>query len=194
MTPSGRRTRDRLLILLAGATTLGLLVGVSAAAFTDDAYGQLAPVGGHFDLAFEAPDGSIVQGNPEVYELDTTGLGPIRPVGAEDPQRIELRVRNNGTVPAGEVTLTMRSLLPTQPADADGVVRDPFTILIVSVWVDGALVADAVPADSLTATIPDWSVGQTRTVVIQSSYPTGLGTPFYYGRDVRLGLLVTGTT
>lgn len=187
------RTRGRVRLVLAAGALCGLLVGTTAAAFSDHAEVPLSAVGGTYDLAFRAPDGSIVQGKPDVYEIDSTDAGPIRVAGSSNTWRVDLDVANAGTTAAGAVTLRLASLLATPPADGDGVVRDPFTVLLASIWVDGEQVAASVPASEVTAAIADWPAGTVRSVTIELAYRTNLDTPFYYGKDVRVGFVVEGT-
>ncbi len=186
------RRFERSRALLAGGMVLGLLAGSTAAAFTDEAIVPMTAVGGLYDLAFQLEDGSINQGNPEAWEIDTTSAGPIRPAGVPDPWQIELMLANVGTTDAGTVTLTLESLLGTPAPDGDGVARDPFDVLLVSMWIDGSQVVAAEPASSVSATVPDWASGAGRRIVIELTYPVDLDTPYYYGKDVRLGLSVSG--
>ncbi len=193
---AGHRPRPRggmrLLAALAGCAAVGIAVAATAAAFVDGAEAPLEPVGGTYDLAFVATDGTTQQGRPDPFLLDGGALGRVGAVGADDVAQLELSVLNAGTTDAGEVSLSATTLLPTPPADADGVVRDPFDILLVSIAVDGAPASPFVPADELDAPLGDWPAGQVRAVTVRVAHQPDLGTPFYQGKDLSIGLVVTG--
>ncbi|MDD7928345.1 SipW-dependent-type signal peptide-containing protein [Microbacterium thalli] len=185
------RVAEPVKLVLAGGLALGLLVGATSAAFSDQADVSFAPIGATYDLGFVAADGSVAQGNPEPWPIDTGEIGPIPRIGEGDPARVEVKVKNAGTVDAGDVTFSLASLLPPVP-DGDGVVRDALDVTLASIWVDGVEVATRVPAAEAVATIPDWPAGGIRTVVVELVYLDQIPSPYYYGRDVLLGLTATG--
>lgn len=181
--------------LIAGGALLGAGAAVTVAAYLDQAALEFTPVGGSYDIAYVDPEGNVQQGNPEPYEIDMVGAPPIAEIGAGAAESIELTLRNVGGTASGKVTLTLHSLLTGQPADDDGVVRDPFDVLLVSAWDSGgALVADAIAAASLTLELDDWQSGEDRSVTLQFAYQTDLGTPYYFGKDVRIGFTAEGVS
>ncbi|MEB4615576.1 hypothetical protein [Leucobacter sp. M11] len=193
---SGRRLRtrwDRIRIWLAGGSLLALGIGVTAAAYLDRATLALEPLRGLFDLAFIDERGEIQQGNPEVYEVSTAENGPVGEQGSDQAHRFEVQIQNVSQAPSGPVSLTAKTLLPPPPPDSDGVSRDPFTVLLVSVWdEDGTLLADGVAAAELALEFSGWLPGEGRTLRVELVYRSNLGTPYYYGKDLRFGLAFSG--
>lgn len=186
---------DRVRILIAGGTLLGVGAALTAAAYLDNASVEFSPVGGTYDIAYVDPDGTVHQGAPEPYEIDLQGSPPINEVGFAAADPLLLTLRNTGSTESGIVTLTLASLLAGQPADDDGVVRDPFDVLLVSVWnPDGVLVADLVDPAALSIDLDSWAPGTDRSVTLQFGYRADLGTPYYFGKDVRIGVTAQGTS
>lgn len=188
-----RKRWDRIRLWLAAGTLLGLGAAVTAAAYLDSANVSLTPVGGLYEIAYVDPDGNVQQGNPDPYEIDSMLNPPIDVIGSEGAGRLELVLRNTGNTDSGTVTVRLESRLTGQPADDDGIVRDPFDVLVVSAWnADGEQVADAVDPLDLALEIASWPAGEDRTVALQFAYPSELGTPYYFGKDVRIGFTATG--
>lgn len=180
---------------IAGGTLLGAGAAITVAAYLDQAAVNFTPVGGTYDIAFIDPGGEIQQGDPTPYEIDTTGLPPIGEIGSEPAQRVDLVLRNVGNLDSGSVTLTLQSLLPKPPPDGDGVVRDPFAVLLVSAWdTNGNLVADAIDPKLLAMQLESWPAGEDRKIALQFAYKRNLGTPYYFGKDVRIGVTVNGVS
>lgn len=194
--PGTRATRwDRLRVLIAGGVMLGAGAAVTVAAYLDQAAVEFAPVGGSYDIAYVDPDGTLQQGNPEPYEIDMTDAPAIAEIGSGAGEPIDLTLRNAGDTDTGVVTFTLQSLLTGQPADDDGVLRDPFDVLLVSAWdPEGNLVADTVDAASLTLELDSWVGGEDRSVRLQFAYKADLGTPYYFGKNVRIGFIAQGVS
>ncbi|MFF8816971.1 hypothetical protein ACF07D_03080 [Leucobacter sp. NPDC015123] len=193
------RTREprtgKVRVLIAAGALLGVGAAVTAAAYLDQATVKFSASGGTYDIAFADADGNTHQGNPEPYELDASDLPPINEVGSEPLHRTELVLRNAGTTDSGTLSLTLTSMLPQPPPDDDGVRRDPFDILLVTAWnTEGVRVADAIPVADLVMTLDAWPAGEDRTVALQFAYPSGLGTPYYFGKDTRIGFHVEGVS
>ncbi len=191
----GAGRTGKLRVLIAAGALLGAGVAATAAAYLDQATVNFAPAGATYDIAFADGDGTTQQGNPEPFELDVTDAPPINEIGSEPLHRTELTLRNAGTSESGTVTLHLTSLLPPPPPDDDGVQRDPFEVLLVSAWdTNGVLVADQVAAADLTMTLDAWPAGEDRTVVLQLAYQSDLGTPYYFGKDTRIGFHIEGVS
>lgn len=182
-------------MLIAGGVLLGAGAAVTVAAYLDRAAVEFTPVGGSYDIAYVDADGTLHQGNPDPYEIDMTDAPAIAEVGSGLGEPIDLTLRNAGDTDTGVVTFTLQSLLTGQPADDDGVVRDPFDVLLVSAWdSDGNLIADTVEAASLKLDLDSWVSGEDRSLRLQFAYKSGLGTPYYFGKDVRIGFIAEGVS
>ncbi|WP_010156341.1 hypothetical protein [Leucobacter chromiiresistens] len=181
-------------LALAAGALLGLTVGVTSAAFFDHATVAVEPVGATYDLAFAVGSEDVIeQGNPEPNALDLSAMADIEELGAPDTATLQLRVKNNGTTNAGDVHLTAGSLLQNPTPDVDGVTRDPFDVLLMSVAVEGEQATDFLPAGDVDVALADWPAGEIRSVTVKFAFEPGASDgPFYHGRDVLIGLLVTG--
>jgi hypothetical protein len=188
---SSARRRAGLKASLAAGILLTLGVGLTAAAYFDESTVNFS-VGGSFDIAYLDGLGTVHQGDPNVYEIDSTGLEPISQQGDDSTQVLELRVKNVGTADSGAVQIRVQSLLPTQVADADGIIRDPFNVLLMTVAVDSDTVLTEVAATSVVIPLSNLRADEDRTISITLWYSTGLNTPFYSGKDVKLGFTMTG--
>lgn len=171
-----------------------LLVGGTAgtdAAFTDAAEADLGDVGGGYDIAFLDSTGTVVQGDPDPYVIDTVVPGP------DGATAVEVDVVT--TTPAtGPVVLTLLNLrsepLPPDPG-VDGPGADPYDVALFTVTVDGqVVVADHAAADGPVPLTGGWTQGVARRVQVSVTLETALGNPYYSGRAMVLGLQFDGST
>lgn len=182
-------------MLIAAGALIGVGAGVTAAAYLDRATVRFSASGGVYDIAFADGAGDTQQGNPSAYEIDGTQVDPINEIGRDPVHRTNLTLRNAGTTDSGTVSLALQTFLPPPPPDDDGIRRDPFDVLLVTAWgPDGELVADAVAAADLAMTLEAWPAGEDRTITFQFAYQANLGTPYYYGKDARIGFVVEGVS
>ncbi len=182
-------------MLIAAGVLVGVGAAVTAAAYLDRATVQFSASGGVYDIAFSDDDGNTQQGNPTPFEVNVSNAEPINEIGREPLHRTNLVLRNAGTTDSGTVTLTLKTLLPPPAPDDDGQRRDPFDVLLVTAWgTDGVLAADAIAANDLEMTLDAWPAGEDRTIAFQFAYPANLGTPYYFGKDTRLGFVVEGVS
>ncbi|RKQ89381.1 hypothetical protein U746_1711 [Mycolicibacterium mucogenicum 261Sha1.1M5] len=190
---AGRTGRLRLLI--AAGALIGVGAAVTAAAYLDQATVRFSASGGVYDIAFADEGGGTQQGNPTPYEINVANADPINEIGSEPLHRTDLVLRNAGTTDSGSVTLTLKSLLPRPAPDDDGVRRDPFDVMLVTAWgPDGELVADAITAKDLVMTFEAWPAGEDRAIAFQFAYQANLGTPYYFGKDTKIGVVVDGVS
>ncbi|MBL3698754.1 hypothetical protein [Leucobacter luti] len=194
-TKGARRARVARLVqvALASGAVLGVGASVTVAAYLDQAAISYSALGGTYDIAYADPDGNTQQGDVTPYELDVSQIPYIDEIGSAPSHRLDLVLRNAGTSDSGTVTLSLQSMLPAQPADGDGVVRDPFDVLVVSAWdADGNLLVDQADAATFGLALDSWAAGEDTVVSLELAYRTNLGTPYYFGKDVRVGFTAIG--
>ncbi|WP_158370287.1 hypothetical protein [Cellulosimicrobium cellulans] len=192
--PATRTGFDRRALALAAAAGVVLLVGGTAitdAAFTDAAEADLGNLGGAYDIAFLDTTGTVVQGNPDPYVIDTVVPGP----GGAPAVEADVVTTTPAT---GPVVLTLLNLrpepLPPDPG-VDGPGAEPYDVALFTVAVDGEpVVTDHDPDDGPVALPGEWTQGVARRVQVSVTLETALGNPYYYGRAMVLGLQFDGST
>lgn len=187
-----RRGRARgSLAVTGGACVIVLAVGtgLTYAAFTDSAHADLGVVGGAYRIALVAPDGQLVDGDPEPLVLDDIVVGP------DGSAVVEVPVVTTTPV-TGPVSLTVLNArdepLPPDPG-MPGPGADPFDVMLYTVSVDGEVLVDSAPASAIEpVVITDWTTGEPRTVQIAMQLPGALGNPYYSGRSMFLRVQLDG--
>lgn len=185
------RRRAAALAAVAGVVLLVGGTAVTDAAFTDAAEADLGDVGGGYDIAFLDATGTVVQGDPDPYVIDTVVPGP------DGVTAVEVDVVT--TTPAtGPVQLTLTNLrsepLPPDPG-VDGPGADPFDVALFTITVDGQPVATDRPAtDGPVLLTGGWTQGVARRVQVSVTLEGALGNPYYSGRAMVLGLQFDGSS
>lgn len=195
----------RVYLVLAATLTAATIaatasIGITSAAFTDSRATRLGSggaMGGSYNIAFIAGDGSEVPGNPTPYVLDTSAVGPITFDSLTTP--VAMRVATT-TAATGPVRLTLYNAYPgTRPPDPGGAGpgADPYDFALYSINVDGAVVASEMTAAAVNAAgivIAGWSTNVTKTVTVQLSLPNAVGNLYVFNRSLVLGIRFDGAT
>lgn len=187
-------TRPRSTIAVVGVALVA--VGLGAATLTDAALTDTERVvlgadgvGGTYDIALVAVDGSIVQAptREEAYvvevvegtEIPTYGTGGVEPV-------VRMSVVTTGGV-TGPVAIGL---------DPEG--SPVGEVALYTVAVDGVVLAEHLDAASLAAAPPvvdDWTQGVARSVTISVALPPALAAPTVYGGEpLAFAVLFSGAS
>lgn len=188
--------------LLTAATVAAVAsIGITSAAFTDQAAGALGTdgtVGGAYDIAQLAADDSVVQGDPEPLILDSSGAGAIG-FTADSGATLETRVVTT-TAATGPVRLAVYNAYEgTRPSDPGipGPGADPYDFVLLTVSVDGTPVASALPpadVDAAEIVIDGWEQNVPKTVTVQLQLQRAVGNAYVFNRTLALGLRFDGAT
>lgn len=187
---------------LASGIALIFVVTTSVGAFTDKTQaglGALGAVGGSYDVAFLDSTNTVVQGNPTVFAIDTTGVAKVLAGTMLSSAKIAANVVTTTTATGPVVLHLYNAFSGTRPTDPGyaGAGVDPYNVALFSVWVDGTQVANSVTATSFNTTgytIVSWAAGVSKKVEVQMMLPNNLGNPYYFNRSLVLGLQFDGST
>lgn len=189
--PRWPHRRGAALAAVAGVLLLAGGTAVTYAAFTDVAEADLGDVGGAYDIAFVDTTGTVVQGNPDPYVIDTVVPGP----GGSTAVEVDVVTTTPATGPV-VLTLTNRRPEPLPPdPGVDGPGADPYDVALFTITVDGqTVVTDQAAADGPVLLTGEWTQGVARRVQVSVTLETALGNPYFYGRAMVLGLQFDGST
>lgn len=189
--PRWPHRRGAALAAVAGVLLLAGGTAVTYAAFTDVAEADLGDVGGAYDIAFVDTTGTVVQGNPDPYVIDTVVPGP----GGSTAVEVDVVTTTPATGPV-VLTLTNRRPEPLPPdPGVDGPGADPYDVALFTITVDGqTVVTDQAATDGPVLLTGEWAQGVARRVQVSVTLETALGNPYFYGRAMVLGLQFDGST
>lgn len=188
--------------VLSGFGALAFVVATTFGAFTDTAtvgLGAAGEVGGSYDIAFLDGSSNTQQGNPTAFAIDTVGVAKVLVGPLTTSAKVAARVLTTTDATGPVVLKIYNAYSGTRPADAGytGAGVDPYDVALFSIWVDGTQVATDVTATAFNVagySIPTWVTGTSQTIEVQMTLPMNLDNPYYFNRELVLGLQFDGST
>ncbi|MET4226029.1 hypothetical protein ACWFNS_13670 [Oerskovia enterophila] len=190
--PRPRRLRPAHLALVgtAAAAVLVGTVGGTVAGFTDDA-SAVVETGGSYDISLESlgPAGDVTtgQGSPDALVVETTHGTLSRTVP------VEWRVDVVNDAAAGTVRLALFDPLDEPFLVGAQQYPDVYSRLLVTVTVDGSVVARDVAAADLDVDLGALGTDERRAVHVSAVLSADTRS-VYHGRSTSVGMTFTGST